>query len=75
MKSRDEIISFHVWKHGVATNILLTKSKNTESILNTKDLCHEIKNNPGEIKSKLKNDERQEHPESKAWRQGKFSFS
>ena len=70
MNGQEEITSFHVWRHDVKTDILLTRSDNAESILNTKDLHHVIENNPGKIKSKLKNVEKQEKYESKAWTQG-----
>lgn len=72
MNSQEEITSFHVWKHDVKTDILSARSDNAESILNTKDLHHVMENNPGKIKSKLKNVERQEKNESKAWTQVKL---
>ena len=71
MNGQEEITSFHVWRHDVKNDILLTRSSdNAESILNTKDLHHVIENNPGKIKTKLKNVEKQEKYESKAWTQG-----
>ena len=70
MNGQEEITSFHVWKHDVKTDILSARSDNAEPILNTKDLHHIIENSPGKIKSKLKNVERQEKNESKAWTQG-----
>ena len=70
MNGQEEITSFHVWKHDVKTDILSARSDNAEPILNTKDLHHIIENSPGKIKSKLKNVERHEKNESKAWTQG-----
>ena len=71
MNSQEEITSFHVWKHGVTTDILSSMSGDAESgVTNTRDLHHVIENNPGKIKNQLKDDERQENPESKAWREG-----
>ena len=70
MNGQEEITSFHVWRHDVKTDILATRSDNAESILNTNDLHHAIENNPGKIKTKLKNVEKQEKYESKAWTQG-----
>ena len=70
MTGQEEITSFHIWKHGVTKDILSKRSGLAESVTNTKDLHHVIENNPQQIKKKLKNDEKQENPESKAWRQG-----
>ena len=70
MNGQEEITSFHVWRHDVKNDILLTRSDNAESILNTKDLHHVIENKPRKIKTKLKNVEKQEKYESKAWTQG-----
>ena len=70
MNGQEEITSFHIWKHGVTTDILSKRSGLAESVTNTRDLHHVIENNPQQIKNKLKNDEKQENPESKAWRQG-----
>lgn len=69
MNGQEEITSFHIWKHGVKTDILSSRS-GTESVTNTKDLHHVIENNPRKIQKQLMNDERQENPESKAWREG-----
>ena len=70
MNGQEEITSFHIWKHGVTTDILSSRSGDTESVTNTRDLHHVIENNPGKIQNQLRNDERQENPESKAWREG-----
>lgn len=71
MNGQEEITSFHIWKHGVTTDILSTRSGDAESsVTNTRDLHHVIEKNPKKIKNQLKNDERQENPESKAWREG-----
>ena len=63
--------SYHNWQNEVMKNVLLSKSRKSDEIANSKDL-HEALKSPGNVRLRLKTGEHNKHPESRHLQIGEY---